>query len=116
MEITSKGQTKITFNDFYTLNVLGKGSYAKVVLVKKKTSGVLFAMKIIKKSLIEKKKKEENAIMEMNIYLHSDHPFIIKLFFTFQNERKIFYILEYCPGGELFNLLCKKRKFNEDQF
>lgn len=113
MEISNQ---KLSIQDFTLLNVLGKGSYAKVVLVKKKNSGLLYAMKIIKKSLIEKRKKEENAIMERNIYLESDHPFVIKFCGSFQNERKIFYILEYCPGGELFNLLCSRKRFSEEQY
>ena len=36
--------------------------------------------------------------------------------YAFQNERKLFFALEYCPGGELFNLLQKKRTFSEEQY
>lgn len=43
------------------------------------------------------------------------HPFIIKLHYAFQNERKLFFAMEYCPGGELFNLIQKRRVLNEDQ-
>eukprot|EP01016_Furgasonia_blochmanni_P007664 TRINITY_DN1306_c0_g4_i1.p1 TRINITY_DN1306_c0_g4~~TRINITY_DN1306_c0_g4_i1.p1 ORF type:complete len:297 (+),score=57.83 TRINITY_DN1306_c0_g4_i1:183-1073(+) len=43
-----------------------------------------------------------------------DHPFIVKLAYAFQNERKLYFALEYCPGGELFNVLQKKRRFSED--
>lgn len=44
-----------------------------------------------------------------------NNQFICKLFYSFQNERKFFFVLEYCPGGELFNLLVKKKRFTEDQ-
>ena len=40
----------------------------------------------------------------------------MKLYYTFQNDRKIFFALEYCPGGELFNLLQKKKRFTEQQY
>jgi len=43
------------------------------------------------------------------------HPFVIRLHYAFQNARKLFFGLEYCPGGELFNLLQKRKKFTEDQ-
>lgn len=51
---------------------------------------------------------------ERNVLVYADHPFIIKLHYSFQNERKLFFVLEYCPGGELFNLLSKKKHLNED--
>lgn len=56
MEIEKEGSNSIKLNDFLLLTVLGKGSYAKVVLVKTKDSGEIFAMKILKKKHIEKRK------------------------------------------------------------
>lgn len=44
-----------------------------------------------------------------------DHPFIVKMFWAFQNEKKLFFVLDYCPGGELFQLLQKRRVFSEAQ-
>jgi serum/glucocorticoid-regulated kinase 2 len=51
---------------------------------------------------------------ERNVLINADHPFIVKMFYSFQSEYKLFFILEYCPGGELFNLLQKKKQFTED--
>jgi serine/threonine protein kinase len=68
----------------------------------------VFAMKILKKKNIEKKKQEEHIQTERNVLVEVKHPFIIKMFYSFQNERKLFFGLEYCPGGELFNLLQKR--------
>ena len=44
-----------------------------------------------------------------------DHPFIIKMYASFQNPEKLFFILEFCPGGELFGLLSKRHKLSEEQ-
>ena len=44
------------------------------------------------------------------------HQFIVKMSACFQNERKLFFVLEYCNGGELFSLLQKKKRFNEGQY
>ncbi|KAL4445496.1 hypothetical protein ABPG74_004570 [Tetrahymena malaccensis] len=108
-----KYNQKISIEDFNLVKVIGKGSYAKVVLVKKKEDGRVYAIKILKKSYIEQKKQVEHIKTERNILVDADHPFIIKLHYSFQNERKLFFVLDYCQGGELFNLLCKYKRFNE---
>ena len=106
----------VNINSFYTVSVIGKGSYAKVLLVKKKDTGKYYAMKILKKQNIEKKKQEEHVKTERNILVGlKDSPFIIKMFYSFQNDQKLYFVLEYCSGGELFNLLQRKRRLLEEQ-
>jgi len=113
---TTKPTKKMSLDDFLLLSVIGKGSYAKVVLIKKKDNGKIFALKILKKKYIEKRKQEEHVLTERNVLVGAKHAFIIKLFYTFMNEKKLFFVLEYCPGGELFNLLQKRRQFTEEQY
>jgi len=117
----------ITLNDFLMLCVIGKGSYAKVVLVKKKDTNEIMALKILKKEMIERKKQEEHVRIERAVLVikipyfykrlkaDAHHPFIAKLHCAFQNKNKLYFGLEYCPGGELFNLLQKRKSFTEDQ-
>lgn len=107
-------QGQLTLDNFNMLSVIGKGSYAKVVLVKKKgeESERVYAMKILKKKYIEKRKQENHVMTERNILVGMDHPFIVKLYHSFQNEKKLFFALEYCPGGELFGLLSKKQRLS----
>lgn len=107
--------SKLSIDHFSTLSVVGKGSYAKVLLVRKNDTGQLFAMKVLKKENVEKKNQEKHVCAEKSILAEVEHPFIIKFKGSFQTEKKLFFILEYCPGGELFNLLAKKRRFSEDQ-
>jgi serum/glucocorticoid-regulated kinase 2 len=111
----SPKKDSVNLDNFLLKTVIGKGSYAKVVLVKKKDTGEIFAMKILKKKNIEKRKQEEHVITERNVLAWLTHPFIIRMFYSFQNEKKLFFVLEYCPGGELFNLLQKRKQFSEDQ-
>lgn len=106
---------KLSMDHFCTMSVIGKGSYAKVLLVRKNDTKQLYAMKVLKKENVEKKNQEKHIQVERLILSELDHPFIIKFKGSFQNEKKLFFILEYCPGGELFNLLAKKRRFSEDQ-
>ena len=112
---TTEEDEKISLNSFLLLAVIGKGTYAKVILVKKKDTGEVFAMKILKKKNIEKKRQEEHVLTERNVLAGVKFPFIIRMKYSFQNERKLFFILDYCPGGELFNLLQKRKQFTEDQ-
>jgi serum/glucocorticoid-regulated kinase 2 len=105
----------VTMDDFTLLKVLGKGSYAKVILVRKKTNDRLYAMKILKKKHIEKKKQEFHIQTERNVLVEMDHPFVIKLYYSFQTPEKLFFVLDFCPGGELFGLLSKKSRFSEEQ-
>jgi serine/threonine protein kinase len=97
------------------VSVIGNGSYAKVFLVKDKQSGEYFALKILKKENVEKRKQEDKVLVERNILKDIKHPFIISFRGSFQNLKKLYFVLEYCPGGELFNLISKRKKFNEEQ-
>lgn len=119
MEIESlqnRGAQAVSLNSFATISVIGKGSYAKVLLVKKKDSGQHFALKLLKKTLIEQKKQQSHVQTERNILVEvKRHPFLISLHYSFQTERALCFVLEYCPGGELFNLLQKRRRFTEEQ-
>ena len=84
------------------ISVIGTGAYGKVLLVKKKDSGEYFAMKIIKKKYIKKKNQVQHTWNERKILEKVSSSFIIKMRFAFQDEKKLFFVLDYCPGGELF--------------
>lgn len=68
-----------TIDNYLLLTVIGKGSYAKVILVKKKDTGEIFALKILKKKHIERRKQEEHVLTERNVLVGIKHPFIVKL-------------------------------------
>ena len=70
-------------DSFYTISVIGKGSYAKVILVKKKDDGRFYAMKVLKKQKIQKK-QEIHVKTERDILAKlTDHPFLVKLYYSF---------------------------------
>jgi serum/glucocorticoid-regulated kinase 2 len=106
----------VSLDSFATISVIGKGSYAKVLLVRKKDTNKLFALKILKKKLVYEKHQERHVIAEKEILSQmSTCPFLVKLFYSFQNDKKLFFVLEYCAGGELFNLIQLKGKLSEAQ-
>ena len=111
-----KSDVNVNLESFSTVSVIGKGSYAKVLLVRKVNTGEFFAMKILKKSSVEQKKQENHVLTERKILIEMNNcPFMINFYYSFQSDKKLYFVLEYCPGGELFELLSKKRKFAEDQ-
>jgi serum/glucocorticoid-regulated kinase 2 len=86
------------------------------MLVHKKGNTKVFAMKILKKKHIQKTKQQSHVMTERNILAKMHHPFIVQLHWSFQNDQKLFFVLDYCPGGELFGLLAKKTRLTEDQY
>lgn len=98
---------KPCLDDFKLLSVIGRGAYGRVCLVRRKKDDLVFALKIIKKKNIEKQRQIDQIFIEKQILVSISHPFIVKLISSFQSEEKLFFVLEYCPGGELFNLLQK---------
>ncbi|ODV82573.1 hypothetical protein CANARDRAFT_184288, partial [[Candida] arabinofermentans NRRL YB-2248] len=102
-------------SDFQHIKVLGQGAYGKVILVKNKKTGCLFAQKELKKASISINAKSiERTISERTILSRiSEHPNIVKLFYAFHDSSKLYLMLEYIPGGELFQYLLKERFLSE---
>ncbi|XP_061658764.1 ribosomal protein S6 kinase beta-1 isoform X1 [Syngnathoides biaculeatus] len=114
----NKGTEQIRPECFELLKVLGKGGYGKVFQVRKvsgSTSGKIFAMKVLKKAMIVRNAKDTaHTKAERNILEEVKHPFIVDLMYAFQTEGKLYLILEYLSGGELFMQLEREGIFMED--
>ena len=94
--------------------MVGKGSYGKVLLVKKNDDHKVYAMKILKKKQMIKRNQVEHIKTERRILELIDNPFIIKLRFAFQTPQKLYLVMDYCPGGELFFHIQRVERFNEE--
>ncbi|XP_025091698.1 ribosomal protein S6 kinase beta-2-like isoform X2 [Pomacea canaliculata] len=122
VEITEQtvnpSQEKIKPKDFELLKMLGRGGYGKVIQVRKLTgqdSGKIFAMKVLKKATIARSAKDAaHTRAERNILEAVKHPFIVELKYAFQTDGKLYLILEYLPGGELFTRLETEGMLMED--
>jgi serine/threonine protein kinase len=91
--------------------VIGTGAYGKVLLVKKKGDNELYAMKVLKKKFIRKNKQVQHTWNERKILESINNPFILKMRYAFQTDKKLFYVLDYCPGGELFFYITSIKRF-----
>ena len=100
-------------SSFSILKILGRGSFGKVFLCNFRALDKLFAMKVVSKSSMREKQQVAHTLSERNLLSRVRHPFIVELVMAFQTKYKLFFILEYCPGGELFHQLCKEGRFPE---
>jgi ribosomal protein S6 kinase beta len=89
--------------------------YIQVFLVRKKATRKLYAMKVLRKATLTiHTKTKEHTKNERSILELVQHPFIVKLWFAFQTSTKLYLILGYAQGGELFSHLASERMFSED--
>uniref|UniRef100_A0A3P8YUM8 non-specific serine/threonine protein kinase n=1 Tax=Esox lucius TaxID=8010 RepID=A0A3P8YUM8_ESOLU len=113
---TKEGFEKADPSQFELLKVLGQGSYGKVFLVRKikgSDRGQLYAMKVLKKATLKVRDRVRSK-MERDILAEVNHPFIVKLHYAFQTEGKLYLILDFLRGGDLFTRLSKEVMFTEE--
>jgi serine/threonine protein kinase len=108
-------KSKVTLNDFQVIKMLGKGAFGKVLLVYNEELKKYFAMKTLKKANIKKYQQTKHTKEERKILEKIDYPFISKLYYAFQNDKKLYMITEYMPGGEMFYHLHNNDHFSENK-
>ncbi|CAH1788131.1 unnamed protein product [Owenia fusiformis] len=101
-------------SDFEFLKVIGKGSFGKVLLAKHKLEGKVYAIKVLNKQAIMKRNEVKHIMAERNVLLKNiKHPFLVGLHYSFQTQDKLYFVLDYVNGGELFFHLQRERYFPE---
>ena len=107
-----KDLPKVSLEDFDLLKVLGKGGFGKVMLVKKKGTSDIYAMKVLKKEAVVRRNQVAHTKTETHILKQIRHPFLTRMYFAFQSEGKLYMVLNYLPGGELFYRLKREGRFS----
>ena len=107
--------SNLSKNAFVTIKLLGKGSFGKVMLVRHKESGKVYAMKILDKQLIQKKREQTHTKTERSILAKITHPFIVGLYYAFQDETNLYLVTEFMQGGELFYHLHHNKIFSNER-
>ncbi|KAI5968637.1 PKA1 [Candida margitis] len=108
-DTTTRG--KYSLNDFQILRTLGTGSFGRVHLTRSIHNGRFYAMKVLKKERVVNMKQVEHTNDERRMLKLAQHPFIIRMWGTFQDCHNLFMIMDYIEGGELFSLLRKSQRF-----
>lgn len=104
--------------DFELLRVIGRGSYAKVLMVELKKTKRIYAMKVIKKEMFVGNENEDIDWVQTEKHVFeraSNYPFLVGLHSCFQNESRLFFVIEFVRGGDLMYHMQRKRRLNEPE-
>ncbi|KAH3899730.1 related to Serine/threonine-protein kinase YPK2/YKR2 [Saccharomycodes ludwigii] len=113
MDFTPQKTGRLCIDDFDLLKVIGKGSFGKVMQVRKKDTNKIYALKAIRKTkFINNKSEIQHILAERTILAMINNPFIVSLKFSFQSKDKLYLVLPFIPGGELFYHLSKCGRFS----
>ncbi|KAJ3857424.1 kinase-like domain-containing protein [Lentinula lateritia] len=107
-------RTKLGLDDFRTVKVIGKGAFGEVRLVQKTDTGKIYAMKTLKKDEMLKKDQLAHVRAERDVLAESNSPWVVQLFYSFQDPSYLYLIMEFLPGGDLMTMLIKYDTFSED--
>ncbi|XP_030312271.1 protein kinase C iota type isoform X2 [Calypte anna] len=112
---SGKASSSLGLQDFDLLRVIGRGSYAKVLLVRLKKTERIYAMKVVKKELVNDDEDIDWVQTEKHVFEQaSNHPFLVGLHSCFQTESRLFFVIEYVNGGDLMFHMQRQRKLPEE--
>lgn len=111
-EKAARGQ-RWCLDDFEIGKPLGKGKFGSVYLAREKKSKYIVALKVLDKSQLVRANVEHQLRREIEIQSHLRHPNILRMYGYFYDSKRIYLILEFSPGGELYKQLTKKGRFSE---
>lgn len=102
-------------DDFTLLRVIGRGSYAKVLMVELKRTSRIYAMKVIKKTLVTDDEDIDWVQTEKHVFeTASNHPFLVGLHSCFQTPSRLFFVIEFVRGGDLMFHMQRQRRLHEE--
>ena len=92
----------LKISDFQVLSKLGEGGFGTVLLAKKKSSGKLYALKVLEKRNMRMRGIAERVIAECETLQRIHHPFVVQMHYAFQDRSRVVFVLEHVAGGDLF--------------
>lgn len=111
----SSAKTGLGLADFELLRVIGRGSYAKVFMVSQKRTKRIYAMKVIKKELVNDDEDIDWVQTEKHVFeVASNHPFLVGLHSCFQTPSRLFFVIEFVNGGDLMFHMQRQRRLLEE--
>jgi serine/threonine protein kinase len=108
-------QKQYCLDDFELIRVIGRGSYAKVLMVELKKTRRIYAMKVIKKALVTDDEDIDWVQTEKHVFeTASNHPFLVGLHSCFQTPSRLFFVIEFVRGGDLMFHMQRQRRLPEE--
>ncbi|PKA53557.1 Serine/threonine-protein kinase [Apostasia shenzhenica] len=99
----NKDRTSI--DDFEIIKPISRGAFGRVFLAKKRTTGDLFAIKVLRKADMIRKNAVESILAERDILISVRNPFVVRFFYSFTSRENLYLVMEYLNGGDLYSLL-----------
>lgn len=112
MHPAPKERTNIS--DFEIIKPISRGAFGKVFLARKRTTGDLFAIKVLRKVDMIRKNAAESILSERNILITVRNPFVVRFFYSFTCRDNLYLVMEYLNGGDLYSLLRNVGCLEED--
>ncbi|XP_072978894.1 probable serine/threonine protein kinase IRE4 isoform X1 [Typha angustifolia] len=105
--LCSSHKERISIDDFDIIKPISRGAFGKVFLARKRTTGDLFAIKVLKKMGMIRKNDIERILAERNILITVRNPFVVRFFYSFTCRDNLYLVMEYLNGGDFYSLLRK---------
>ena len=106
-------RAKMDKSMFTKIKVVGVGAFGEVSLVRKKETKAYYAMKTLRKSEVLRRNQVAHVKAERDILAEADNEWVVKLYYSFQNQQNLYFVMDYIPGGDLMALLIKFGIFEE---
>ncbi|CAJ0608934.1 unnamed protein product [Cylicocyclus nassatus] len=116
VDLGAKEQAMANASDFDFMSIIGKGNFGRVFQVRHIATGKIYAMKVLSKEHVRKKNEVKHVMAELKVLKSNiHHPFLVSLHFSFQSKDKLYFVLDYLNGGELFSHLQREKRFSESR-
>ncbi|KAK8946817.1 Serine/threonine-protein kinase AtPK2/AtPK19 [Platanthera zijinensis] len=103
--LSTKIKDRTSIEDFEIIKPISRGAFGRVFLAKKRITGDLFAIKVLKKADMIRKNAVESILAERNILISARNPFVVRFYYSFTCRENLYLVMEYLNGGDLYSLL-----------
>ncbi|GLC43365.1 hypothetical protein PLESTB_001335800 [Pleodorina starrii] len=114
-DYTRLQRQRMTADDFEPLRIIGRGAFGEVRIVRERSTGKIMAMKKLKKAEMLSRGQVEHVKAERDVLAEVQSPYIVKLFYSFQDEDFLYLMMEYLAGGDTMTLLMRKDILSEEE-
>lgn len=119
-ELLRLRRRRLSAKSFEFIKLVGKGAFGEVHLVRMRNTDQVYAMKKLKKAKMVEKDQVQHVHAERNALadaesIYDDNPWVTRLYYSFQDEKFLYLIMEFVPGGDMMTHLIKYDTFTEDQ-
>ena len=114
-ELLRENRKATSIFDFEPIEIIGRGAFGEVRIVRHKKSGEVLALKKLSKNEMIRKNQVQHVKSERNVLALADNPWVVDLKYSFQDESHLYLVMEYLPGGDLMNILIKRDILPEEE-